>query len=186
MKIRTATPADAESLLAIYTPYVKTTAISFEWQVPTLEEFRGRVEATLARYPYLVAEDEGEILGYAYASPFKIRAAYAWAVETSIYVARDKHGMGIGKELYRALEEVLKRQGVTNMNACIACPPGEDPYLTRDSIAFHTAMGFSMVGEFHSCGYKFDRWYNMCWMEKHIGEHVANQPPVTPFPKLEI
>lgn len=183
MKIRTAMVTDSERLLAIYTPYVQNTAISFEWQVPTPEEFRSRVEATLSCYPYLIAEEEGEILGYAYASPFKTRAAYAWAVETSIYVACDKHGRGIGKKLYAALEQALKRQGITNMNACIACPAGEDPYLTRDSIAFHTAMGFSMVGEFHACGYKFGRWYNMCWMEKHIGEHAANQPPVIPFPE---
>ncbi|MBR5867836.1 MAG: GNAT family N-acetyltransferase [Clostridia bacterium] len=181
MKLRAATVADAEKLLAIYAPYVEHTAISFEWQVPGPEEFAQRIEHTLTRYPYLVLEDEGEIVGYAYASPFKTRAAYAWAVETSIYVERGSRGKGYGKMLYLALEEALKRQGITNMNACIACPVGEDPYLTRSSIAFHTAMGFRMVGEFSRCGYKFDRWYNMCWMEKIIGEHTPNQPPVIPF-----
>ena len=118
--IRTATPADAAEILAVYAPYVKQTAITFEYEVPSLEEFAGRIVRTLERYPYLVALSEGKIVGYAYVSPFHARPAYDWAVETSIYVRMDCKRMGIGHKLYEALEETLKRQGILNMEACIA------------------------------------------------------------------
>lgn len=182
--IRTATPIDAAEILAVYAPYVKQTAITFEYEVPSLEEFAGRIVRTLERYPYLVALSEGKIVGYAYVSPFHARPAYDWAVETSIYVRMDCKRMGIGHKLYEALEETLKRQGILNMEACIAYPETPDEYLTRDSVAFHEKKGYRMVGEFYQCGYKFNRWYNMVWMEKFIGEHKENQPPVIPFPQL--
>ena len=102
--IRIATAEDAEALLAIYAPYVRDTAITFEYRVPSLEEFRRRIEATLEKYPYLALEDGGEILGYAYAAPFKERAAYDWAVETTIYLRPDARGKGCGRTLYEALE----------------------------------------------------------------------------------
>ena len=100
MIIRTATPQDAEAILAIYTPYIEQTAITFEYDVPSMDEFRKRIENTLKKYPYLVGEEEGEIVGYAYAEVFKARAAYSRCVETSIYVKMDQHGKGIGKKLY--------------------------------------------------------------------------------------
>ena len=118
--IRTATVADAEKLLAIYAPYVENTAITFEYTVPSVEEFAERIKNTLAEYPYLVAEKDGEILGYAYAGTFKPRCAYRHCVETSIYVAREAHGQGIGRKLYEALEEELRNRGIINLNACIA------------------------------------------------------------------
>lgn len=179
--IRTAVPEDALQLLDIYAPYVRHTAITFEYEVPSPEEFRDRICHTLERYPYLVAEEKGEAVGYVYAGPLKERPAYNWAVETSIYVRQDKKGMGIGKALYQKLEYYLHLQNIVNLNACIACPAIQDEYLTRDSIAFHGHMGYRMVGEFHRCGYKFQRWYNMVWMEKIIGEHQKEQPPVRLF-----
>lgn len=179
--LRTATPADAAALLAIYKPYVEQTAITFEWEVPTLEEFTNRIQTTLKKFPYIVAELNGQPVGYAYASPFKARAAYQWAIETSIYVAMGYHKMGIGKALLLKLEELLAAQGVLNSNACIAYPAVEDEYLTRNSVQFHEKMGYRLVGEFHQCGYKFNRWYNMVWMEKMIGDHVDHQPPVQNF-----
>ena len=148
---------------------------------PQLEDFKGRIAHTLEKYPYFVAELNGEIVGYAYASAFHPRAAYGWAAETSIYVRRDMKRMGLGRTLYDALETALKAQGVLNLNACIACPDVDDEYLTRNSISFHAHLGYSMVGEFHNCGYKFGRWYNMVWMEKMLGEHVDDQPPVKSF-----
>lgn len=184
IQIRVAGEADAEALLAIYAPYVQHTAITFEYEVPSAEEFRGRIRNVLRRYPYLAAEDGGEIVGYAYVSPFKKRAAYDWAVETSIYVRQDRKRGGVGRRLYQALEDILKAQGVLNLNACIACPAREDEYLTRDSIAFHQRLGYQMVGEFHQCGCKFGRWYNMVWMEKSIGEHLPDQPPVKSFDEI--
>lgn len=172
--IRTATPEDAERLLAIYRPYVLKTAITFEYDVPSVEEFKGRIGHTLEKYPYLVAEQDGVLFGYAYVSPFKERAAYDWAVETSIYVDWDKKKMGIGKLLHNALEQVLKQMGILNMEACIGYPEKDDEYLTQNSAQFHDHLGYRMVGEFYRCGYKFGRWYNMVWMEKLIGEHGEN------------
>lgn len=182
--IRTAVLQDAEVLLEIYAPYVKNTAITFEYDVPTVEEFAGRMSNVLRRYPYLVAEVDGEPAGYAYAGPFKERAAYDWAVETTVYVKEDMKKHGIGRALYEALEKTLAAQGILNLNACIAFPEKEDEYLTTDSVKFHKKMGFSEVGRFHKCGCKFGRWYDMVWMEKHIGTHEENPAEVRSFAEV--
>lgn len=182
--IRTAVLQDAEALLEIYAPYVKNTAITFEYDVPTVEEFAGRMSNVLRRYPYLVGEVDGEPAGYAYAGPFKERAAYDWAVETTVYVKEDMKKHGIGRALYEALEKTLAAQGILNLNACIAFPEKEDEYLTTDSVKFHKKMGFSEVGRFHKCGCKFGRWYDMVWMEKHIGTHEENPAEVRFFAEV--
>ncbi len=186
ISIRTATEDDAEELLAIYAPYVEQTAITFEYDVPSEDEFRKRISHTLEKYPYLVAEENGKIAGYAYVSPFKERAAYDWSVETSIYVDMTQKRKGIGRLLYDRLEEILKKQGILNVNACIGYPQIDDEYLTKDSVHFHERLGYHMVGTFHQCGYKFGRWYDMVWMEKFIGEHSTqrNQPDVIPFSNI--
>lgn len=123
-------------------------------------------------------------MGYAYANTFHERAAYDWAVETSIYVKEDKKRLGIGKILYDALEKYLKKQNILNLNACIAYPSVEDEYLSKDSVKFHEKLGYRFVGEFYKCGYKFNRWYNMVWMEKHIGEHKQNPNKVQWFEEI--
>ena len=179
-----ASSADAEALLELYAPYVRETAITFEYEVPSPEEFQSRIRRTLEKYPYLIAEREGRCVGYAYAGAFHARAAYDWAVETSVYVERRLRRQGVGRRLYTALEEVLTLQNILNLNACIAYPAGEDPYLTRDSADFHQRLGFRQVGRFHQCGYKFGRWYDMIWMEKLLGPHSSPQPPVRPFPEI--
>lgn len=121
-------------------------------------------------------------MGYAYVGPFHDRPAYDWAVETSIYVDERKIHKGVGGKLHDALEQVLKTQGILNMNACIAWPDGEeDETLTKNSGEFHAHLGYRMVGEFQKCGYKFHRWYNMIWMEKIIGEHADEQPSPIPI-----
>ena len=171
MIIRTATANDAEAILNIYAYYVENTAITFEYDVPTLEEFTQRTENTLKKYPYLVAEKDGEILGYAYAGVFKDRAAYDWSAETTIYLKQDAVKGGLGRMLYEALEKEMKERGFLNLYACIGYPIAADEYLTKNSAEFHAHLGFETVGEFHKCGYKFGRWYNMIWMEKIIGEH---------------
>ena len=168
IRIRSARACDAGQLLSIYGWYVENTAITFEYEVPSAEEFAARIEKTLRFYPYLVIEEEGRILGYAYAGPFKERAAYDWSCEMSIYVDRHEKGRGLGRKLYEALEAELKKMGLLNLYACIGVPRGEDPYLTMDSVRFHERMGYVLVGTFHRCGYKFDRWYDMVWMEKQI------------------
>ena len=172
MGIRSATTADAASILGIYAHYVENTAISFEYDVPALDEFACRIASTLEKYPYLVIEDDGEILGFAYAGPFKGRAAYDRSCEVSIYLDHNARGRGFGRALYEELENRLKAMGILNLYACIGCPIVEDEYLTRNSEQFHAHLGFEKVGEFHKCGYKFGRWYNMIWMEKIIGEHA--------------
>lgn len=172
MRIRSANVDDAARTLDIYAYYVEHTAVSFEYDVPTLDEFSSRMAKTLERYPYLVLEEDGRILGYAYAGPFKGRAAYDRSCEVTIYVERSARGRGYGRALYEELERRLGEAGMLNLYACIADPLEEDEYLTRDSERFHERLGFTKVGEFHQCGYKFHRWYNMIWMEKLIGSHV--------------
>lgn len=181
LRIRAAVVEDAAELLEIYRPYVEHTAITFEYEVPSVEEFAARITKTLQKYPYLVAEYEGRLIGYAYAGAFKERAAYDWSIETSVYVREDMKRMGVGKALYAVLEECLRKQHILNVNACIGYPEEEDEHLNADSVCFHKKMGYSMVGEFHRCGYKFRTWYNMVWMEKLLGEHLKEPLPVIPF-----
>lgn len=185
LMIRVAKVEDAGKLLAIYAPYVESTAITFEYTVPSVEAFSERIRATLEKYPYLVAVEDDKILGYAYAGAFQPRAAYGWAVEVSVYVHPECKKQGVGKALYEALEKVLMKQNIINVNACIATPIQEDEHLTWDSVHFHEKMGYRMVGEFYQCGYKFNRWYNMAWMEKHLSEHVADPLPVQLFKDIK-
>ncbi len=177
MNIRSAKPEDAAALLAIYAPYVRDTAITFEYDAPTEAAFARRMADTLKKYPYLVLEDGGEAVGYAYAGTFKARAAYDWAVETTIYLRPDAHGKGYGRALYTALEEELKRRHFLNAYACITWADQEDEYVTHASPRFHERMGYRLCGTFRKCGYKFGRWYDMIWMEKHLGDHGANPLP---------
>lgn len=185
MEIRMANQQDAKDLLAIYAPYVEETAITFEYNVPSIEEFQNRIRNMLKKYPYLVAQEGKEILGYAYAAPFHKRPACDWAVEISIYIKRNSKRQGIGRKLYRALESMLKKQGILNVTVSIAYSEQEDPYLTKDSVVFHQAMGYHLVGIFHQCGYKFGRWYHLAWMEKMLGEHQSSQEPVLGVQELE-
>lgn len=182
--LRTARLSDAARLVEIYAPYVTDTAITFEYEVPSVEEFRSRIEKTLEKYPYIVAEQNGRILGYTYASAFARRAAYNWSVELSIYLDMEIRRQGIGGRLYKAMEEILKEMHILNMNACISWPKAEDEYLTKNSVQFHEHMGFRLAGEFHASGYKFGRWYNVVWMEKMIGDHPENPKPVRAFPEI--
>lgn len=177
--VRLAVPEDAESLVEIYAPYVENTAITFEYEVPSVQEFARRIDSTLERYPYLVAELSGQIVGYSYVGSFHDRPAYDWSVETSIYVDRNIRHMGVGGILHKALEDELKGRGFLNMNACIAYIERADEHLDDNSVRFHEHLGYRMIGQFHKCGYKFGRWYDMVWMEKIIGEHVAD--PERPF-----
>lgn len=177
LSIRTVSANDAQKLLDIYAPYVLNTAITFEYEVPSLNEFKGRIEQTLRRYPYIAAISDNEISGYAYASSFKQRAAYDWAVETSIYVKNGYHGKGIGKILYTELERILKLQNIINLNACIAYP-------NPQSIAFHEKSGYKKTAHFTKCGFKNNKWYDMVWLEKFIGSHTVPPKPFIPYSEL--
>ena len=164
--IRSACPEDAGAILNIYRYYVERTAISFEITVPTEDEIRRRIEKVLTAFPYLVAEQNGTVIGYAYAGPFIPREAYAHCAEVSIYISRENTHSGIGRRLYEELFRKLKERGITNVYACIGIPEQEDEYLTNNSPLFHAHMGFTEAGRFRNSGRKFDRFYHMIWMEK--------------------
>ena len=166
--IRAATPQDAQALLEIYAPYIKNTAITFEYEVPSLQEFTDRITQTLQKYPYIVAELDNTIIGYAYAGAFGKRAAYTWTAETSIYIAQNFRKMGIGKKLYEALEKLLKAQNIINIIACVAYTEQPD-------------MGYEIVGKLNQCGYKFHKWYDIIHFEKYIGSHTMPPFPLKNF-----
>ncbi|RKM55462.1 N-acetyltransferase [Butyrivibrio sp. X503] len=180
MTIEKVTVDDAAELLEIYAPYVEKTAISFEYEVPSIEEFKNRIINISKKYPYIKAVENGVIVGYAYANTFKERKAYDYSVETTIYVREDVKRNGIGMMLYAVLEKSLKDMGILNVNACIAYMAADelDEHLTDDSIRFHEKLGYKPVGIFHDSGYKFGTWYDMIWMEKMLSEHTYNPEPV--------
>ncbi|WP_105108010.1 GNAT family N-acetyltransferase [Streptococcus suis] len=168
IEIRSARLEDAAELVAIYAPYVEKTAITFETQVPTVGEFASRIEKTVGKFPYLVAEEEGRVVGYAYASTYKDRAAYDWTVELSVYVSNFARGKGIGSLLYDAIEEDLKARGFKNFLACIALP-------NPASLALHKKRGYEQVAHFKNVGYKFDTWHDIVWLQKSlVGEMDEN------------
>ena len=159
--LRIATPADIPAMLEIYGPYVLSSTATFEYTVPTLEEFTSRFDTITAQYPWLVWEEEGEILGYAYASAPYTRAAYAWCAEPSIYLHPDAKGRGIGTKLYTALEEILELQGYHVLYALVT----EE---NTESIAFHEKFSYKKQAFFPDCGWKFGRWLGVFWMEKRL------------------
>ncbi|MDO4853988.1 MAG: GNAT family N-acetyltransferase [Coriobacteriia bacterium] len=184
--IRLACESDAEAIREIYAPYVLETCITFETHVPSVSEFRARIARTLESHPYFVAELDGEVVGYCYAGFFRPRTAYRYSIETSVYLRGDIKGGGLGRRLYELLEEVLRMQGVTNAYACIASsePPCEQAPDT--SRLFHKHLGYKLVGTFRKCGYKFDRWFDMIWMEKMLVEgHSEPYREFVPFPALD-
>ena len=165
MNIRLATPSDAAALLAIYAPYVENTAITFEYEVPTIEDFTNRIAKTLEKYPYLVAEEDGVVVGYAYASTYYARAAYDWAVELSVYVSLDSRGQGVGTKLYDALEYLLDQMGYIHFLACISLP-------NEASLALYRKRGYQQVAHFPKIGYKFNRWHDIVWLQKSLEKEV--------------
>ena len=182
--IRPATPEDSSEILAIYGPYIENTAITFEYTIPSEEEFRQRVETILSKFPYLVAvnKSDGKIVGYAYANTFRTRKAYDWSVELSVYILPEYKGYSIGRRLYSGIEQILKKQNIITMVACITQPSdGDDPVKTNESVCFHTAMGFTMCGSLLKSGFKFGNWYDTVYMEKFLGSHTSSPADVIPF-----
>ena len=182
--IRLAGLNDAQSLLNIYAPYITDTAVTFECEVPALEEFKKRIAKTLERYPYLVAETGGQIIGYVYASPLKNRRAYDNSAELSVYADKNHKGQGIGRLLYSAVEDILMHQNITNLYACVAYTDRKnDEYLNNSSLAFHERMGFKTVGHFSDCSFKFGRLYDVLWMEKIISANTGRA--FVPFSEIK-
>lgn len=168
LKIRDAKVEDAERLVGIYSHYVTDTAVSFETEAPSVEEFEKRISKISAKYPYLVCEKDGVIVGYVYAGSYSPRAAYNWTVTTSIYVDKDMRGGGVGSALYDALEERLRKQGIVNLLAAIAYLDEEDEYITHDSYKYHLRKGYEKVAHMKKVGKKFDRWYDILWLQKRL------------------
>lgn len=170
MGIRAARESDIEAMLAIYQPYVANTTYSFEYTGPTLPEFTERYRLYVEKYPWLVWEEDGVVLGYAYASPMAVRASYQWTADVSIYIQMEAHGRGIGRALYTALEDALRELGYYNMLAIIT----EENEVSR---AFHTSMGFVHMLDLPRIGYKFGRWLGVSYYLKRIGEGEPASPP---------
>ena len=171
MSIRLAKEQDIPRILEIYRPYVENTAISFEYTVPTLAEFTRRFFGITAWFPWLVWEEDGLVLGYAYAGRPWERAAYQWDASASIYLCPEAQGKGIGKKLYAVLEELLQKQGYKKVYAIITT-------ANEPSIAFHRAVGYRHTATMPNCGYKFGNWYGTVWMEKELNAWDA--PPRKP------
>ena len=178
MSIRPVRLSDAAALAAIYAPYVRDTAITFEEEVPDEAEFRRRIRHTTAVYPYLVWEENEQVLGYAYASRVRPRAAYDWAAELSVYVARGSGGKGIGSALYRALLDLLRRQGVRQVYGVVSLP-------NEPSHRLHMALGFTQLAVFPKMGYKMGRWRDVGWYGLALTEEFDAAPaPLIPAKDL--
>ena len=169
--IRFANETDIPEILEIYGPYILNTAISFEYTVPTLEEFTQRFREITRQFPWLVWEENGKVLGYAYAAlPFE-RAAFGWCAEPSIYLAPEIRGKGIGRKLYETLETYLWQQGYRVLYAIVTSD-------NLPSIAFHKALGYEHLADFPGCGVKFGRWHGVTWLQKRreFGEMPEKMP----------
>ena len=170
MFIRSVTPSDAQALADIYAPYVLQTAITFETIPPDAAEFRARIAHISQIYPFLVAEENGHILGYAYASTFIARQAANPSAETSIYIDRKSRGQGLGRALYDALEDACRNQGLVNLLAAIAAPNGPSTIVDEASQNFHAHLGYKKVAHFDRVGYKMGEWIDLVWMQKRLSE----------------
>jgi phosphinothricin acetyltransferase len=177
VRIRQAADGDAAAVAAIYAPYVRDTIISFETAAPTSAEMGGRIAAIAARYPWLVAEQGGEVLGYAYAGEHRSRAAYRWDVDVAVYLAADAHRRGIGRRLYCALFELLRRQGYINAYAGISLP-------NAASVGLHEALGFLPVGVYRKVGYKQGAWHDVGWWSLNL--QPPPPEPAEPVPCREL
>jgi phosphinothricin acetyltransferase len=168
--LRLATENDAEQIQAIYAPVVRQTATSFELEPPTVAEMRRRIVETLPQFPWLVCESGGRVLGYAYASKHRARAAYQWSVDTSVYIHAEMHRRGIGRAMYRSLLPILAVQNYYNAYAGIAMPnPG--------SVGLHEAIGFRAIGVYREVGYKLGAWHDVGWWYLSLQPKTPTPPP---------
>lgn len=168
-EIRLIEESDAGEVLEIYKPYVLNTIISFEYEVPTHEEYLQRIKTNTADYPWLVCSLNDKIIGYAYAGKHRYRTAYQWSPESTVYMAPGMHGKGIARILYETLFSLLRLQGHFNVFAGIGLP-------NEKSVGFHRALGFEEIGIFKKIGYKHGNWHDTQWFQLELTEHVTNPP----------
>ena len=167
---------DTAQILDVYDPYVKNTAITFEYETPSLDVFRDRIEAISQEYPYIVCSKDSKIIGYAYAHKHMERAAYQWNAELSIYIHSDFQRLGLGKKLYGSILEILKIQNIQNVYGCVTSP-------NTNSEKIHEYFGFKKIGTYHSTGYKHGKWHDVVWFEKKIS-FCHNPKPFIPITEL--
>lgn len=179
MNIRKVSIKDAESILKIYEYYILNTAVTFEYDVPPLKDFQERIKKIASFYPYLVYEDNGQILGYAYASRFRERKAYDWDAELSVYVDKNCTHNGIGQILYNNLLNILKEMNILNVYAAISYPNDR-------SENFHNKCGFKKIALFENVGFKFGKWHNLIYMHKNINEFQTPPNKVKNVKEIEI
>ena len=170
LSIRLVEVKDAEALRAIYGYYVEHTHVSFEYTPPSCEEFLERIRATTAAFPWIVCLDKDRVIGYAYAHKHRLRDAYQWSPESSIYLAPDFHTKGIGRIVYNTLLNVLKMQGYNNVFAGVALP-------NEKSVGLHVKSGFQDIGIFKQIGYKKGKWYDTRWFQLNL-QPLSNHPQV--------
>jgi phosphinothricin acetyltransferase len=178
--IRPVTIEDAADICRIYAPAVtrEDVATSFELEVPGPDEIAARIEKKMRIYPWLVFEDGGTIVGYAYADPHRDRAAYQWGAEVSVYVDQEHHRKGVGRQLYHALFEILKAQGVINLYAGITLP-------NQGSVFLHESLGFQQIGVYRSIGYKFGKAHDVGWWHLALREWPNDPSPIVPYSELD-
>lgn len=181
ISVRVATPDDATAVRDIYAPYIESTAISFETQVPAVAEMRGRIEETMKQYPWLIAEQDDEVVGYIYAGRFAKRSAYLWSVESSLYVSMNHRRRGIGRLMYDRLLPILKKQRFRMVYAGIALP-------NEASSGLHEALGFRQTANFEHAGFKFGKWHAVGWwaLDLHPELDLADklEEPIA-YPQLD-
>lgn len=177
-KIRLAREEDAQDILNIYRNYIVDSAVSFETAAPTPEEMAGRIRKSLAKYCWLVWEEEGRAAGYAYASQHRERAAYRWVVDVSIYIGQTWQNRGVGKALYTALFSILRLQGYSNAYSCICLP-------NQGSVAIHESLGFRKIGHFSQVGYKLGQWWDVGWWELILLDKKTLPSEPVPLNKLD-
>lgn len=204
-RIRLACPADAAAVCAIYAPYVRNTATTFDLEPPTVEEMEQKITTILEERPFLVAEIERSdagaasasshdeacdseafaVIGYSYASPFRPRKAYLHSIETSVYLAPEAKGFGLGTRLYNALEEILRLQNVYNANACVTCIEPADETCPSTSRIFHERRGYVQCAHIPNCGHKFGRWYDILWLQKQLIPLSQEPEGFVPLPQVD-
>lgn len=168
--IRLARTDDAAAIAAIYAPYVLDTTISFEEDPPTAAQMAERIVATQATCPFILLEDQGEVVGYAYAGPHRARAAYRWSVDVTVYVAGHAHRRGVGRALYADLLDRLVKQGFHSAFAGIALPNDK-------SVGLHEALGFEHLGTYREVGFKFGRWHDVGWWRRPLNDGLPASDP---------
>ena len=204
-RIRLACPADAAAVCAIYAPYVRDTATTFDLEPPTVEEMEQKITTILEERPFLVAEIERSdagaasasshdeacdseafaVIGYSYASQFRPRKAYLHSIETSVYLAPEAKGFGLGTRLYNALEEILRLQNVYNANACVTCIEPADETCPSTSRIFHERRGYVQCAHIPNCGHKFGRWYDILWLQKQLIPLSQEPEGFVPLPQVD-